>query len=116
MARFRWNGNEYKVAEHVLVPEMSIVERAAGMDWDSLTGSERGQALALISLRRARVAMTWEEILRVPPGDFELVGETAPVEDPTAAVEETAKVVRPRRTLKDKERKAALAAGAEPVD
>lgn len=72
--RFRWDGREFDVVERPTWAEAAWIERQSGMKFSELTESETNAAGALISLRRAGVAMTWAEFMeKTSPADFEAV-------------------------------------------
>lgn len=61
--RFEFQGGTYVLAERVLVRETAIYERQAGRGIDSWTGSEGKAAHIGVSLMRAGVLLSWEELL-----------------------------------------------------
>lgn len=79
--KFRWSSDEqrreFELVEKPLVPELAMIERAAGCAITDLTPVEQLTASTLISLRRAGVALTWEDILAIPPVDFEVIEDQA---------------------------------------
>lgn len=83
--QFRWRGDLYDVPERILVPEVAIYERQAGMGLRSMTETEQSMVTFLVGLRRAGVVFTWPQAMAdLPLEEFEEV--RPPVADPDALV------------------------------
>jgi hypothetical protein len=85
MAKFRFRGKEYVVAEKYIIAEILFIEGKLKKDLDDFTKTE-GQIMSVfIGIRRADPQLlSWEQMLQLDPGidgDFEVVPESEE-EDP----------------------------------
>jgi hypothetical protein len=70
----------FDVVERPTFAEFSWIERQSGVPSEAMTSSEKGASIALLTLRRHGVMLTWNDIVQMSPVDFDYIDE-AP--DPT---------------------------------
>lgn len=85
---FTYDGGSYEMTERPTFGEFAWLERQAGIPLEDMTTMERTAAIALLSLRRAGVVLTWRDFQELSPVDFEYV-EDEPTPDPPSTVTET---------------------------
>ena len=83
MTQFKYDNQVFNVVERPTFAEFSWVERQSGVPSETMTSSEKGAAMALLTLRRAGVMLTWKDIMNLSPVDFEYLENEAADPDPT---------------------------------
>lgn len=83
MAQFKYTGRSFDLVERPTFAEFAWIERQSGVPTEDMTSSEKGAAMALLSLRRAGVMLTWSDIVELSPVDFEYLTDGASDPIPT---------------------------------
>jgi hypothetical protein len=81
---FTYQGATYELIERPTFGEFAWLERQAGVPLEDMTSMERTAAIALLSLRRCQVILTWQDFQELSPVDFDYVDDEA-MPDPPAA-------------------------------
>lgn len=84
MATFTYNGKPYEIVQRPTFGEIEWVEKQAKQGFDEMGGLTKMAALVLLSVRRAGVPMTWQEVRELSPADIQVERDEAEL-DPTAA-------------------------------
>jgi hypothetical protein len=87
--KIRFDGVEHELAKRPLWGELDMIEHQSKRAFESMSSTLQTAASVLLTLRRAGVALTWDDVMAMSPDDFEWVDDPAdddPAEvDPPAA-------------------------------
>jgi hypothetical protein len=80
--RFRYEGKEYDLVEAPLFAEFSWIEKQSGCALSALGETLQLAGIVLISLKRAGVHVSWEDMMATPMSAVQMLDDDAPVSEP----------------------------------